>query len=88
MDLVWVSGRTNVARWRRGWDQGWDATSVTIGRLADGRWFAQRSGYYASMRDKREGACVYGPDGRGEHLARATARRWMRTLAGDWVEAG
>lgn len=86
MDLVWVSGRTDVARWRHGWDQGWDATSVTIGRLADGRWFAQRSGYYASMRDKREGACVYA--GRhAEHYARGTAQRWMRTLGGEWAEA-
>jgi len=86
VDLVWQDGVTRHQRWRHGWELGWRATHVTVGQLADGRWFADRTGHGANRRDKREGACVY--SGRNaEWYARATARRWMRPVSGKWVEA-
>lgn len=87
MDLLDQYGGEVVQTWRTGWVQGPFTTAVSVGRLADGRWYAERSGRAMSRRDKREGACVYGPAERGEHLARATARRWMRTVGGEWAEA-
>jgi hypothetical protein len=68
-------------RWRCGgeWDQ--RATKIAVGELPDGRWYVR---CYDGLRDDREPlACAY----RGEHYARGTARRWMRTFGGTWVEA-
>lgn len=86
VDLTYEYGGEVVQTWRTGWVEGPFATAIRLGRLGDGRWYAECRGRAMSRRD-REGACVYGPDGRGEHLARGTARRWMRTVGGDWVEA-
>jgi hypothetical protein len=87
LDLTGVHGKDRLAMWRNRWDQGPFVTHVGVGKLDDGRWFAERYGRAASVRDKREGAAVYdGPH--AEHYARATARRWMRTVGGEWAEAG
>ena len=86
VDLTRLDGNTRHQTWRRGWVYGPFVTHICVGELADGRWFAERYGRAASRRDLREGACVYaGPD--AEHYARGTARRWMRTVGGEWVEA-
>lgn len=85
MDLTWQYGKTRVASWRHGWRDGPFTTVVSVGRLADGRWYAQRHGRAATRRDKREGACVYAATDRGRRLAEDTARRWMRTIGGEWT---
>jgi hypothetical protein len=84
VDLTYEHGVSRLLRWDNGWIWGPFVTVVTVGRLADGRWFAQRYGRGANRRDLREGACVYAGDRRGEFLAMATARRWMRTVGGTW----
>jgi hypothetical protein len=71
-------------RWRNGgeWDE--SATKVAVGRLADGRWYVRR--YSGCSRWPYRGPRAYtGPH--AEHYARGTARRWMRTIGGTWVEA-
>jgi hypothetical protein len=68
--------------WRNGdpWDQ--HATQVFVGER-DGYWYARWHGGPAVL---RPGAAVYdGP--RAKWYARATARRWMRTVGGEWIEA-
>jgi hypothetical protein len=86
VDLTWEDGKTRLERWRHGWAQGPFVTHVGVGQLADGRWFAERTGRAATRRDMQEGAAVYaGPH--AEHYARGTARRWMRTIGGEWMEA-
>jgi hypothetical protein len=86
IDLAQVYGKTRHQAWRRGWVYGPFVTHVAVGELDDGRWFAERYGRDASVWDKREGACVYsGPD--AEWYAMGTARRWMRTVGGEWVRA-
>lgn len=79
-------------RWRSGdeWDE--RAAKIAVGVLADGRWYVR---IYARNAQKCVGpidwpgeriACAY-PGEHAEHLARGTARRWMRTVGGNWVEA-
>jgi hypothetical protein len=67
-------------RWRNGGE--WDASAafVAVGELADGRWYARRYGRCVIR------ACSYSGT-KAEHYARATARRWMRTIGGEWVAA-
>lgn len=76
-------------RWRAGGE--WDelAPKVAVGTLADGRWYVRIYARNTQVRarpvrwpNERHG-CVYA----GERQARGTARRWMRTLGGEWVEA-
>lgn len=69
-------------RWRCGGE--WDAWArfVAVGQLRDGRWYVRR--YGAVGRWPYRGPIVYA----SEHLARGTARRWMRTLGGEWITAG
>lgn len=59
------------------------STTVIFGALPDsGRFYARWFG----QGPLRDGDCVYdGPA--AEYLARRTARRWMRTIGGEWVEA-
>lgn len=67
--------------WRNGglWDEA--AVKVIVGECADGRWYVRRYG------GGTERVIGYdGPD--AEHYARGTAGRWMRTVGGEWVEAG
>jgi hypothetical protein len=72
-------------RWRSGgeWDE--QAPKIAVGQLADGRWYVRR--YAGPVRSwPRTSACAYA--GRhAEGYARRTARCWMRTLGGKWVEA-
>jgi hypothetical protein len=71
-------------RWRSGdeWDR--RATKIAVGELPDGRWYVR---CYDGLTPGPEPlARVYGPK-HGEHYARGTARRWMRTFGGTWVEA-
>jgi hypothetical protein len=66
-------------RWRNGGE--WDpaAIKVAVGKLAAG-WYVRCYGAVA------DNARAYdGPH--AEHYARATARRWMRTFGGEWIEA-
>jgi hypothetical protein len=72
-------------RWRNGdeWDPA--AAKIAVGVLADGRWYVRR--YDApQVRWPRPGTCAYaGPD--AGWYAWGTARRWMRAVGGEWVEA-
>jgi len=82
MERVTALGRhAERQRWRNGgeWDQA--ATFVAVGTVVGG-WYARWYG----VGPLRPGACVYAGLG-AERLARATARRWMRTVGGTWVEA-
>jgi len=65
-------------RWRNGgeWDE--KAVKVAVGQLADGRWYVRAYGGHHRQR-------AYGGE-HAEHYARATARRWMRTIGGTWVD--
>jgi hypothetical protein len=66
--------------WRSGdlWDE--RAAKILVGEITDGRWYVRRYG------GGPEQVIAYaGPA--AEHYARATARRWMRTVGGTWVEA-
>jgi hypothetical protein len=68
-------------RWRSGGEWDLRARKVAVGAMADGWWYAR---WYTVAGAGR--ACAYaGPH--AEHYARATARRWMRTFGGEWVEA-
>lgn len=69
-------------RWRNGDEWASEATFVAVGTLAAGGWYARWYG----RGPLRPGACAY-EHANAERLARATARRWMRTLGGTWVEA-
>ena len=67
-------------RWRNGgeWDE--TAVKVAVGQLADQRWYVRRYGGGETRAVAYSGA-------RAEWYARGTARRWMRTVGGKWVEA-
>jgi len=64
-------------RWRNGgeWDE--RAAKVAVGELPGGRWYVRA---YGGLRRARAYTGEH-----AEHYARATARRWMRTIGGDWV---
>jgi hypothetical protein len=80
-------------RWRSGGEWNEHAPKIAVGQLADGRWYARiyAGNTYLCARPvswpgERKG-CAYA----GEHaewFARRTARCWMRTLGGKWIEAG
>lgn len=82
VDLARQYGTDRQRRWRRGGAQTWSTTSVTYGRLADCRWFAERCGQGADPDDKALGACVFDAGALGEQLALRLAYSWMRD--GDW----
>jgi hypothetical protein len=84
IDLTREHGKHRLARWTHGWSAGPFVTVVTVGRLADGRWYAERHGRGANPRDLRDGGCVYAADDRGRRLALDTAARWMRCRPGVW----
>lgn len=71
-------------RWRSGdeWDR--KATKIAVGTLPDGRWYVRC--YDGLRKGPTPLARVYGPK-HAEWYARGTARRWMRTFGGEWVEA-
>jgi hypothetical protein len=63
----------------------WDphSTKVEVGELKTGGWYA-RIWDCPSPRIGVRKTCAYaGPD--AEHYAWATARRWMRTVGGEWL---
>lgn len=67
-------------RWRAGGEWDPDRTAIAVGQVG-ASWYVR---WYDDWIEPP--ACVYsGP--RAEHYARATARRWMRTFGGDWMEA-
>jgi hypothetical protein len=86
VDLTQLDGKERHQTWQTRWVYGPFVTHICVGELADGRWFAERYGRGASRRDLREGACVYAGK-HAKHYALATARRWMRTVGGEWIEA-
>lgn len=71
-------------RWRSGdeWDR--KATKIAVGTLPDGRWYVRC--YDGLKKGPTPLARAYGPE-HAEWYARGTARRWMRTFGGEWVEA-
>jgi hypothetical protein len=80
---VYAERRDDRQVWRNGdpWAQA--TTTVIVGVLPDsGRWYARWFG----RGPLRPGACLYS-QAKAEHYARATARRWMRTVGGEWAEA-
>ncbi|SNY29121.1 hypothetical protein [Paractinoplanes atraurantiacus] len=79
VDLAHVHGTDRQRHWVRGGAQTWDRTSVTFGKLADGRWFAVRLGHGAHGDTD---AYVYGADDQGHLLALRLAYSWMRE--GEW----
>lgn len=77
VDLVHEFGKLPLRRWAHGGQQSYRSTTVSIGRLADGRWYAERHGSQADVDDRQQGACVFADDDRGEVLAGRLAERWM-----------
>ena len=75
VDLTRVYGTERQRRWRQGSAQEWDASTVTFGRLADGRWFAERTGAQAPGDGD---AFVFSADDQGRELALRLAYGWMR----------
>lgn len=66
--------------WRNGgmWDEA--AAKVLVGEVTDGRWYVRRYG-------GGEVKAIAYAGSKAEWYARGTARRWMRTVGGNWVEA-
>lgn len=82
MDRVDLTHEYGVDRQRAWRDRATAASNlqrVTFGRLADGRWFADRR--------ERGGAYVFTADDQGETLALRLAYRWMREAGGRWWAA-
>jgi hypothetical protein len=82
MELVDLAHEPHAERkrWRNGdeWDPA--AVKVAVGELDGGRWYVRCYG------GGRGGARAYdGPH--AEWYALGTARRWMRTFGGEWVQA-
>jgi hypothetical protein len=71
-------------RWRNGdeWDE--RATKIAVGELHDGRWYVRIYAGGIDPHTERIGRAYAGPH--AEHYARGTARRWMRTIGGTWVD--
>lgn len=87
MERVFESPPIGAIRqhWANGdlWDQ--RTTQVIVGERPDGRWYARICGGNGHWPD-RDGACAYS-GAKAEWYAQATARRWMRTVGGEWAEA-
>lgn len=82
VDLTPLDGTDRQRRWRQGGAAEWDTSAVTFGRLAGGRWFAERTGHLSDFEDRQGGACVFGADELGHTLALRLAYSWMRD--GEW----
>lgn len=84
MDLVNLTHVHGVDRqrcWRNGPSQSYAARTVTFGRLADGRWWADMRGYGIHG----DQAYVYGSSDRDRERALRLAYRWMRETGGQWL---
>jgi hypothetical protein len=73
---------------RQRWANGglWDSATTCIGvgeLLGGGGWYVRRYTVGTGGQDARRWAGTH-----AEHYARATARRWMRTIGGKWAEVG
>lgn len=70
--------------WRNG--DAWAAKTeeIVLGRLPGGRWYVTSRARCVPW-GSTPGCAYAGPN--AEHYARNTARRWMRTVGGTWVEA-
>jgi hypothetical protein len=80
--LAYTEPRNDRSVWVNGdpWSAG--TTTVIVGELPEsGSWYARWFG----RGPLRPGDCIY-TGANAEHYARATARRWMRTVGGVWVE--
>lgn len=77
VQLHLVHGTDPQRRWRNAATGASQLVHVTFGRLADGRWYADRT---------REpgGAYVFDNSQNGEALARQLAYRWMSEAGGRW----
>lgn len=82
VDLAYEYGVDRQRAWRDDSSQSAFLTVVSFGRLANGRWYAQRRGWAADGDDRRLGACVFGADAKGKTLALRLAYSWMRE--GQW----
>ena len=67
-------------RWRNGgeWDE--RAAKVAVGELPGGRWYVRAYGGGQHRQRAWRGE-------HAKHYAQGAARRWMRTIGGDWVGA-
>jgi hypothetical protein len=77
IDLMREYGVDAQRRWRNKGTAAANMTFVTFGKLADGRWYANRS-------DDKAGAYVFSADELGHTLALRLAYRWMRNEGGRW----
>lgn len=83
VELAYEYGRHAERRWRDHGSQSPYLVLVTFGRLGDGRWYADLTGYRTAEVHGR-GAHVFGADGQGRVLALRLAYRWMRDAGGRW----
>jgi hypothetical protein len=75
VDLDRQFGVVRLSRWRSHGSSSSRCRFVTVGRLADGRWFAHQS-------RERGGAFVFDAE-QGEDLARRLAADWM--TGHEWI---
>jgi hypothetical protein len=73
VDLTRAYGVDRQRAWRTGDTETYRAGHVVFGKLADGRWFAERRGY--QIHDG--GAFVFDATEKGKTLALRLAYRWM-----------
>jgi hypothetical protein len=71
-------------RWRNGGEWDMQATKIAIGTMAGGRWYVRLYDGGMSPIGERIGRAYSGPH--AEHYARSTARRWRRTIGGEWID--
>jgi hypothetical protein len=77
VDLTRQHGVDRQRRWALAGAAYWQETYVVFGRLGDGRWFAERTGYLTAQQDGTAGAWVFDAGDRGRTLALQLAYRWM-----------
>jgi hypothetical protein len=70
--------------WRNGDPWGSRTVQIVLGGLPGDRWYVAALGWCAPWSELP--GCAYAGE-HAEHYALATARRWMRTVGGEWVEA-
>ena len=83
IELTYEYGMRRTRRWERGPGGTAFVVQVIVGQLADGRWFAQRSGYQIAALGG-EAAYVFDHPHHGEQLAVRLAYSWMTAMGGRW----
>jgi hypothetical protein len=82
VQLTWQVPKVPVQTWHYGRPR---AGTIRLGQLvADGRWYAERTGALASEADLREGARVFSADEQGQRAALAAVHEWMALTEGGW----